>query len=397
MKKKRVHIVICEYDPPFKDGRVSRIKALSKYLSENNFDVNIYSMGEKTDVVKNNYALLYQIKYPGMGLVSENNNGKNNNSLIIHYIKVLTRYIFPDRYIFGLPAMIKVIGSNINKDENIIISVPWFSCLLVLLSRVFLRKSINIVIDYRDLWSNNLIFINNITRFIARFVEKKVLRNVRAVLVTTKPAATYMKKLCDDVIVVRNGISIHDLSIIEELSNKKQKSNIKKQPFMISYFGNLGNKRVCVEFLKVLQEGGNDLQLYGSVDRRHRVSLPGAYMGFLDKKSMYETIIKSDFVMVVILKEENDLYAIPGKVYEMIATGTPIILYTTDSSLTLEYLREIDYPFIYFNVDKSYSILETNQSLCEFVNNKNNVNKLWLKKNTVIREKEYNSILSILK
>jgi hypothetical protein len=352
MESKKVHIVICEYSPPFKDGRVTRIESLTKFLFHKGFRVHTYSYGIRSEKIDSPYAILHQVRFPGMSHVTH---GKSNESLSWskNTLVRLSRSLFPDRYVLKIIILLSALEREINVGDSLILSVPRFSPLLMLMSNKFSKDKYNIIIDYRDLWSNNNIFTNCLTRVFAKVVENLALAKSRAVTVTTSAAANYMGKRHKHVVEIRNGISQDDLNIIKRLKKCKIIRNIHNS-YVVSYFGTLGNKRVCVDFLKNLARSGVELRLYGNIDNNHRNAVIGAYKGFLGKEEMFAECLASNFIFVMILPEENDQYAIPGKIYELVATGVPLILFAAETALIRFYLDSINYPYTFFSTGKNY-------------------------------------------
>lgn len=383
-----VHMVICAYDPPFNDGRVVRIKTLSKFLNKNGYNVNIYSFGSENKIIKQETETLYQVKFPGMGNIS-NEKVKKNKFFIISL--VVSRLVFPDRYIVKLITLHNVIKKNIKEKDILIISGPWFSSFLILLSNFYSKQKLLIILDYRDLWSNNPIFTNKLTSIIARYLEKIILKRVDLVLVTTESAKKlFNETYSNEVLVIKNGVSTDDISLISNIKKNIDVHSFDKDcPYVVSYFGTLGNKRRCDNFLKTLYDANTEIRLYGNIDFLHRNCVENSFKGNLNKIDMFEACLKSTFILIVIMEAEHDLYAIPGKIYETLAINVPIILYSRSESFVYKYLMKIEYPMAFFEIGILYSKEEVTQILNNALKlkNKNNLHEL------VIREQEFSKLI----
>lgn len=344
--KEKVHIAICEYDPPFKDGRVSRVKCLGEYLSENNCQVTIYSFGPETKTFSSPQGDLVQIKYPGLALLEKASGGESKvKSALIDLIKKMSRLVFPDRYIFGIYRLSREISKRSTCADTLIVSAPQFSILLLLLFNISKKVSF---IDYRDLWSGNPIFTSVVTKRLAAFIEALAIKRCNGLLVTTEEASMYMRKFKKEVITMYNGVPLRD----KELVGALRRNRIRGVKKIIKYFGSLGNKRDCKNFLRACSKSkGLEIKLYGNIDSEHKAINPGFYHGFVDKKAMYEESLDSDMIMIVILKEEHAEYAIPGKIYEAMITGVPVLIYCPSNALALKYLQENEYSYYHIDSD----------------------------------------------
>lgn len=389
-----VNISICEYSPPYMDGRIARIQSLAKYLNSHGIEVNIYSFGPSNSKKDLGYCNLYQVEFPGMNFV-DHSSSNSPSYWYVRLLKKITDYIYPDRYILLVNRLVNLVSENMISGSFLILSVPRFSLLFILLFRRIIKSNCKIYVDYRDLWSNNKIFTNSITRLLTTFIERKLLKNVCGIITTTDSAANYMRKIHNNVLVVSNGVASSDVELITKLKNElnvklKTGRNIRNH---MSYFGTLGNKRDCVNFLRKLMDIGIELNLYGNIDRRHKTLLPDTFKGFLDKPEMFRKCITTDFILIVITADENDQFAIPGKIYESVVTCTPIVLYSSSSSLACKYLKDIDYPFALFEIDEDYS-LEIIQERLDNLLKKSHLSSYQHK--YVVREDEYRKLVNFI-
>lgn len=384
--KCKVHIAICEYDPPFKDGRINRVKYLGDFLSKNNCQVTIYSFGPQTKEFSSQNTNLIQIKYPGLSLVE---NSKSTDSTIkkttVNLIKKASRLIFPDRYILGIHKLANEIKKRSNENDILIVSAPQFSILLLLLSGIKRKAS---YIDYRDLWSGNPIFTNRLTKHLAKIIEQVSAKKCTEIIVTTDEASTQVRHLNKKTLTIYNGIPSEDLDLAEGIHKKTSHRQIKT----ITYFGSLGNKRNCKSLIHACNNDPNlNLKLYGNIDHEHKSINPSYYHGFADKRKMYEEAINSDFILIVILKEEHAEFAIPGKIYEAMITKNPILIYCPPNSLALKYLIEKNHPHHHINSETSNSQEEIGKHLA-LLHSKKFPHAT--SHSVHIREKEYAKLLS---
>ena len=348
----RVNILVFEYEPLFTDGRVVRVKSLINYLLDIGVQVSLFSLGDRNSVQRTNEFVHHQIKYPGMGRVNKagDSNAPRHNRWINDIIKSVGRLVFPDRYVFSLVSIVGRLRSELADGDILIISMPWFSSIILCAFPMLLAKRINMVLDYRDLWSNNPIFVHGaVRRLFARWIERRALSRARLVAVTTVGAKEYFARMGYHAIHISNGITQADMNGILKQCPNRIGGTSNTEPTVLGYFGVLGGNRDCLNLLKLLFENRLALRVYGRLDTEHLLACQDSFKGSLSREDCFVEASRCDALMVVIRKAENSDYAIPGKIYESIAMRKPIILYCPTEALALTYLRDIEYPHLHID------------------------------------------------
>ena len=318
--------------------------------------------------------------------------------LFSNLLKLISNLIFPDRYIFSLLAVSRKLRSELKEGQTLIISLPRFSPLILCAFPMLIPKGVNIILDYRDLWVNNKIFVNNfITKSLSGFIERRALSRCSLVMVTTDSAQEYFNTLGHDAIVISNGITKADIDNIYLLRQNSVISTKSPSKIMLGYFGNLGGNRDCKNLIYLLKDNKFRLSVYGNLDSDHLLACQDSYKGNLSRD---ECLIKSshcDVLMVVIRKAENSDYAIPGKIYECVAFDKPIIIFCPSDAVALSYLQNINYP--HFHIDSEDEMI-LNDNLVAAINIFckecviNHKDRYW---EVPIRNKEYEKLHQILK
>lgn len=390
---KCVHLFLFEYEPQFSDGRIVRIKALVNYLASRGVPVCLYSLSDDQRIESDNGVTHFQIKFPGMGMVKCGNVAAPKTARANFLRKIMLtigRTMFPDRYVFSIPLVYWKLRKEVREGDTLIISMPWFSALLLTLFPIFSRRNVSLILDYRDLWVNNMIFVKGrLQSALASWLENAALRRCKAVSVTTTSAASYFEEKGINTILVSNGISQSDLMEIAAAKNSSAAMHRpKNKPLLLGYFGNLGNRRECKKLLQRLIESGIELSVYGTLDPPHR-SVCGQYFhGSVDRQVGLARAAECDYLLIVIRKSENSDYAIPGKVYESIVLMKPLLVFCPSDAIVLGYLREISYP--HFHVD-SEEVIDLVARLGEFLLYAKGLDKALLSRNYAvpIREHEF--------
>ncbi len=190
------------------------------------------------------------------------------------------------------------------------------------------------VMDFRDGWSDNPIF-NGKTPFrrgINRYLEKKTVLKAAAVITTTKSLSENIAEkysLDHKVTTIFNGYDENSFTGIN--------TAVEPDFLTFSYVGGIGRSRPLGFLLKALE---------GATLPKDKVRFN--FVGFVDEdetekvflsplKSVFSIsgpvshhralgyMTASDILMVILYPEEDGLKVIPGKVFEYIRAGRPIL------------------------------------------------------------------------
>ena len=213
---------------------------------------------------------------------------------------------------------------------------------------------------------------NSLTRKIDNHLEKLVLQNSKAIVFVTKTMCTdYEKKypsIKNKTNVLYWGFSEEEFQGIEQ----KKKSDDEK---VIVHAGNIFSYQNPIRFWQQIKKeinAGNKLKLkfISTVDPTIVESINNAgiskyteYLGFLPYKQMLEEICKADFLLVCTTEPRH----VPGKLFEYLRAGKPIIAFGNDNNEVSNILTNANAGMI-FNYEesgekffRSYSNLETNK------------------------------------
>ena len=276
---------------------------------------------------------------------------KRNKSLA-HKISIWFRMnlFIPDARIgWYFPAVKK--GSELmrsNKPDAVISIGPPHTTHLIgkKLSKKFNVKHIPVFIDpwvdivyYKDFKRSKL------TLSIDNHFEKSVLQNSSAVIFVTKTMKNdYIKKysfLSNKSYVLYWGYS-------EDVFERVVVKNEVKDKKVIVHAGNMfayQNPKNFWRQIKIENEKGNKhkIKFIGSVDDKIKEEISAAglseateYIGFLPYDEMIENIIKADILLVCATEPRH----VPGKLFEYLRTGNPIIAFGDNNTEVKEILTQ---------------------------------------------------------
>lgn len=306
------------------DGPISDIEKYNQLISRANFieipsTINEYKTNESKNTLE--------------GLVKKSN--KREFLKIVRSILVkFTGQMLDYRSIWVFNA-IKYIKKTDEKYDVILTSslpacVNW-------LGWAIKKKNTKVlwIADFRDLWTlNHLIQYNFISRAIDHFLEKKFL--IKADLITTVSSewCSQMEKLHNkEVLLVRNGFVPDEYKNIQ--ANKDYFNDDGK--INIVYAGNIyKGRRDPTKFLDIIQkhnlENNVNIHFFGhylaNLTEIVNANNANSYCFFhkpLSRNKMLSVLKASDFNLFLESDEDDAKGVIPGKIFELIALGNPII------------------------------------------------------------------------
>ena len=211
---------------------------------------------------------------------------------------------------------------------------------------------------------------NSLTRKIDNHLEKLVLQNSKAIVFVTKTMCIdYEKKypsIENKTNVLYWGFSEEEFQGIEQ----KKKSDDEK---VIVHAGNIFSYQNPIGFWQQIKkeiDAGNKLILkfIGTVDPTIVESINNAgiakyteYLGFVPYKQMLEEICNADFLLVCATEPRH----VPGKLFEYLRAGKPIIAFGNDNNEVREILTNANAGMMFGYDDsgkeffRSYSNMKT--------------------------------------
>lgn len=376
MNEKRKVLAITYSFPPYNAGPVIRVSKFVKYLplfgwepvvltvDPKYYPAYIYSdtslLSEfaeniqifRTPVLKNKYMLNLESKvFTSEGSKRPSFKRRFNNI----FKRVILSLLLPDRCILWLPYAFKK-GLQILKGQiiDIIFAVtPPHSTALVgyLLSR--LTKT-PLVIDVKDDWIGNPFFENK-HKFLIKIekgLERLVVSHAKNVIsVTEESRDLFLKKYPffnkDKFIVVPNGFDPDDFL------NRKNRPPIRGSKIRVIYTGNLNIKRDPAPFLRALKglDSQDSFQVFfvGLIHDRHKQVIKDldlenivSCIDYLSHCECINYLLNCDLCLLIIPEEEGSNTAIPGKIYEYIMAGKPILALTGKESASAKLIQNQD-------------------------------------------------------
>ena len=270
--------------------------------------------------------------------------------------KYVRSLIVPDEHVFWIPPALKIIQTILkNHDVGVIFSTaPPFSAhlLAALASTVY---KIPLVLDYRDLWGENPQMAGKgLGRQLNKFLEQYSLKKASQIIFTNHSAAEVMAArhpyIAGKSVVIENGFDSKSILEMNHKSTDGKKQNI----FRINYLGSLTRQRTPATFLIAVKkfvelhpEYPVKVGFIGFAPAEHRqlVSDMGMdpivqFHGAVSKDKALDIMCNhSDILLVLQRSGEGGATAIPGKLYEYLAAGIPVICLDEGLGVSSDFLR----------------------------------------------------------
>lgn len=344
----KVLIIVNQFPPPINGGNIRWLKFV-KFLLKHNIDTYVLINNIIIDDIEfNNFKIAQNIDLAKFYYQTHTN--FNNNSIvpsktfkIFTYIKkTINKYLVPDKYILtwnkiAIRQAINVI--NENSIENIICSAPPFSTLLIGLKlKKIYKNKINLISDFRDLWSLSPNFDLNIQKlhFFHKKLEKKILQISNKVIfvsnsIKDKTLEHFNLKNKIKFFVIENGYDITNFNnyVNKKVIDKKNKINIS---YIGSIFGARCNNKLyeglldysysnfqnlCINFVGEFNKNyiNNLKKINNIVNVTHQVKHDEAI----------EKMINSDGLLLILTNDQEGSMAFTGKFFEYLASRKPIL------------------------------------------------------------------------
>ncbi len=246
---------------------------------------------------------------------------------------------FPDNKISWLPFLWRKIKSA----DIIVVTCPPFSLLLPLLS----IKDTAFVIDYRDQWTGSYLgkYHFKAEEALAKKIEKLCIDRASAVVTVTKKIGDHLKKQYpgskNKIHLIRNGF---DMELF--LKTYKRKRTDKLTLTYMGSFNDTFKPNIIFEGLKklfslkpALREKiafkyigpsiTNDLK-----EKARNIGLKNFITtGYLPHIKAINELTKSDLLILIGGSGEEDNWLIPGKLYQYLPSGIPILAITKNKEI----------------------------------------------------------------
>jgi glycosyltransferase involved in cell wall biosynthesis len=246
---------------------------------------------------------------------------------------------FPDNKVFCLPFLWR----KINRPDIIVISCPPFSLALTL----FLAKKTPCIIDYRDQWTGSYLgkYTLKFEEHLACKIERQIVNKSSAIVTVTKKTGDYLKKKYpgnkNKIHLIRNGY--------DELAFTKTYKRNEINKFTLTYMGSFSDiiqPYPIFEGFKEFFISNPELQenivfkyIGPSMIEKLKEKAKNAGLknlittGYLPHKEALYELTASDLLILIGGSEKEDSWLIPGKLYQYLRTGLPIIAITKNNEI----------------------------------------------------------------
>lgn len=360
---KRV-LVLAYLFPPIANSGTQRPLKFTKYLSGHGWEpivitaANFDGHSHDHDLLREIPAGVRVIRVPMLGekvgsVVTRTLGGSSLAKKIGHGIgwRIQQRMRYPDMYAAWRPTAVRAamnVFKEIGFDAIYATGYPWTS--LMIGCELSAATGVPVVADFRDLWSGETIFRNErLPVDVERRFERQVVESADAVVSATESMTRLMINAYPAIdphkfSTVHNGFDTADL----DLTTPPQKSG----RFRIAYTG-------------VWKNAYNPGDLYDSIDwlRRSRpdalegveVVTAGFTPGEAERRGLSNHITELGFVPhheAVALMRSADVvflsnsdpgrhWVVPGKLYEYLASGTPVLALTDPDNESARIIRTV--------------------------------------------------------
>ena len=374
MESRKKVLIITYYWPPAGGPGVQRWLKFAKYLPEFGIEPIIYTpenpsypiedrslfkeVSSDLKVIRTKIWEPYQIAEKLNPKTKDYKAGQfekaEKQSLFTRFsVFVRGNYFIPDARKFWIKPSIKYLKKYIeeNRIDTIITTGPPHSLHIIGLE---LKKSYPILrwlADFRDPWTQ--ISYHSELKLTAKAqkkhkeLENKVLQTADCIIATSyTDAENYKKSGAGRVEVITNGFEESDFRIGKFISNK----------FKITYSGGLEIARNPVVLWKALSEliqeneafkTDFELEFYGNLSQEVENSIVQNGLedhlvkkGYVSHKESIQGIKNADLLLLTNFPDEKSKGIIPGKLFEYMATGNPVLAIGPDGGDVARILEE---------------------------------------------------------
>jgi glycosyltransferase involved in cell wall biosynthesis len=250
---------------------------------------------------------------------------------------------------YALVSALEII--NEKKIENIITTSPPHSTQMIGLK---LKRKLNIkwIADLRDPWSDiyytDRMYQTTLAQCINRSMEERILNSADSVISTCNSTRDLFRSRLHEnqsperIITVTNGFDPDDL----------KSTDIKPVNFTITYLGTFaGNYEIdvlakAIDYCKTVNFKGINLKFVGRTDGKverifkDRKNVRLDIIPYVEHSKAMEYLAGSAALLLVVPSDKKSDEMIPGKLFEYLASGRPIIAIGPKESDVAEILKE---------------------------------------------------------
>jgi len=266
----------------------------------------------------------------------------NSKSSVFQKVSVWIRgnFFIPDPRIFWVRPSVKFLSEYLKRNQiaTVITTGPPHSIHLIGLKLKKKNPSLNWLADFRDPWSEwgflDSVRVGTIARWLHRRLEKKVLQNANEVITITPFYVRQLERLSGrKVNLLTNGFDEEDF---------KNFKVVKSHKFLVRHIGIVNEKCDPRPFMRAVAKWCNEdekikqlirVEFVGAVHPAFKeyvsadetFSLVTVFTGTVPHQALME-IYASSAVLVLVLNGYKDAEGyMPGKLFEYMATGIPVL------------------------------------------------------------------------
>ncbi|MFH1005704.1 MAG: hypothetical protein V1781_09495 [Bacteroidota bacterium] len=357
-------LIISYVFPPYPGIGSRRWVKFAKYLTKKGYEIHVIcakNPGKATsqwiDDVQNERIKIYPIDVFYPKIFSFTNYSKSIFNRIAFrfwtlFFKLFSKGVIYDRSLFWKKPFLRKAQAIISeyKINNVIVTIPPFRLAHHALSLLTFNKNLNLIVDYRDPWTDNTTFqgFENLSSCRLNYekkIEREVLQKSNYIISTSEQMTTWAKEKLNSnkekCITICNGYDNDD--IVRFTNNRKNEKKI-----LISagnLYGNL--EYLLVPFVKFIQRKEQQekkfsdkygFEFYGEIYPSYYSLLKDnniksvSFNGFISRKDLNKKYNRADFFLMFTV---NDFaFAFNTKFYEYLAYQKPIIHFSNDGAVT---------------------------------------------------------------
>lgn len=365
-------LVVAYYFPPYGGGSTVRIHSFVKNLPGFGIDPVVLTADDRfydetyrddnllldyrpgTEILRTDVLFGARIKQIRSNALKGQPSADSGTSLKRRTLRAIAGHILsPDEQILWVSKaarrgcqLLKASGAKV-----VFSTAPPFST-HVLACIIGQRTNTPVILDYRDLWTTSAFYA---ATWLNRRLERWVLKQAAFVIVTNEAARRKIVDCFgipeDNVGVIANGFDCTELDRI-----RRPASTARPPIRRINYVGSLTSRRTPLFFFKALRRVldanpafpvsvgvvGYTPQQHRSLATQYGLDQIVSFIGTVERRRALEIICnESDVLLLLQRVSEGGDTAIPGKVYEYLASGNPILAMDDGGGATSSFLQKL--------------------------------------------------------
>lgn len=360
----KVLIIVYDFPPEIGGGGVMRTVKFVKYLHEFGWQPIVLTVTRR-DTLMPDPDLLKELGdtsvYRCADWISRFNTKTDNENSnegsapfrlsrwVSVFKKLLKATLIPDRRVgWLLPALL--LGRGLIKREGISVifstAPPQTPLLVGYFLSIFTGRPL--VVDYRDAWGGNKLFSSqmHLKNVLNGWLERRVLDKAALAVATTPALRLSLQELTTKSTLIYNGYDPDDFAGLSPRRLSSEKVNV-------VYLGGFDGYRTATylaqafDTLSISEKTCLALHIIGPVSYHERTLLKGLngveihIVGTLPHRQALEYLLSANVLLLVIFPEEDSDRAIPGKIYEYLAVGKPIVAFCEKQSALGVLLKDL--------------------------------------------------------